>query len=71
VKKNHKPYPSPSARSILEPQPGLPDLHTTLADYLTRDEAQDQLFVHTIGGQCHASHIAPLPFNELQIWVKV
>lgn len=48
----------------------LPDLRPALADYLARENVHRQR-VHTIGGQRHADHTSVLPFNDLQIWVKV
>lgn len=50
---------------------GLLDLRAALADYLRRERAHHQPFVHSIGGQQNSSHTAALPFVDMQIWVKV
>ena len=49
----------------------LPDLQPALTDYLACVNAYCRPVVHSVGGQHYASPTAVLPFNELQIWLKV
>src|SRR6267154_362851 len=50
---------------------GLPDLRPAIADFLSREAAHGQDFVHTIGGARRAGPTASLPFEKLQVWFKL
>ncbi|KIK38770.1 hypothetical protein CY34DRAFT_25513 [Suillus luteus UH-Slu-Lm8-n1] len=49
----------------------VPDLQPAIADFLSREAAHGQDFVHTIGGARRAGPTALLPFEKLQVWFKL
>lgn len=65
----------PSIRSISVDDTALkfevPDLRPAIADFLSREAAHGQDFVHTIGGARRAGPTALLPFEKLQVWFKL
>ncbi|KAG0707629.1 hypothetical protein DFH29DRAFT_979895 [Suillus ampliporus] len=50
---------------------GLPDLRPAIADFLSREAAHGQGFVHIIGGARRAGPATSLPFEKLQVWFKL
>ncbi|KAG1829540.1 hypothetical protein DFJ58DRAFT_848691 [Suillus subalutaceus] len=65
----------PSIRSISVDDTALkfdvPDLRPAIADFLGREAAHGQDYVHTIGGARRAKPTASLPFEKLQVWFKL
>jgi hypothetical protein len=65
----------PSIRSISVDDTALkfdvPDLRPAIADFLSREAAHGQDYVHTIGGARRAKPTASLPFEKLQVWFKL
>jgi hypothetical protein len=49
----------------------LPDLRPAIADFLQREETYGHGHVHAIGGPRRAGPTAILPFDRIQIWVKI
>ncbi|KAG1836838.1 hypothetical protein DFJ58DRAFT_734722, partial [Suillus subalutaceus] len=49
----------------------VPDLRPAIADFLSREAAHGQDYVHTIGGARRAKPTASLPFEKLQVWFKL
>jgi hypothetical protein len=49
----------------------LPDLRPAIADFLSREAAYGQDFVHIIGGARRAGPTVSLPFEKLQVWFKL
>jgi hypothetical protein len=50
---------------------GLPDLRSAIADYLQREATFGHQYIHPIGGPRRAGHSAILPFDNLQVWIKI
>ncbi|KAG1817263.1 uncharacterized protein BJ212DRAFT_1446773 [Suillus subaureus] len=50
---------------------GLPDLWSAIADYLQCEATFGHQYIHPIGGPRRAEHSAILPFDNLQVWIKI
>ncbi|KAG2737634.1 hypothetical protein P692DRAFT_20883352 [Suillus brevipes Sb2] len=49
----------------------LPDLRPAIADFLQQEATYGHGHVHVIGGPRRAGPTAILPFNKIEIWVKI
>lgn len=50
---------------------GLPDLRSAIADYLQCEATFGHNHIHLIGGPRRAEPSAILPFDRLQVWIKI